>query len=252
MTKSKEAQVANALNAQELFEKLDTLSKQRTTWEQGIFKQSNDELYAIIAKCLDYVQQIRNDPALRKQLNEALKLRKITFTSSTSLETRVVRWVFGECGARAYTYATVLSAANDEKIDPLKLPKWIRDKKGVEHIRRSNGKTPELSKVEYHDLALIELDQSDALGTIGSKIDDLSPNTKSGHAFSVALVRTSDDGTSEIVFATNAQPTVRSVLVNAGKQLHGTVNERLVVADLQETASNVQTAIVDAMKEIEQ
>jgi len=141
MNKKLEAKAHNQMKAQELFDGLDALKEKRKDWETTTYAASNTQLYGILEDALSMVQQIKGSVSLSRQLSEALTLRGIKFTTSTSLETRVARWIFGECGQRIYTYACVLSVAGEQKIDPLALPQWIIANNGIENIRRSTGTT---------------------------------------------------------------------------------------------------------------
>jgi len=93
---------------------------------------------------------------------------------------------------------------------------------------------------------LVELEHSDALAEITVQIDDLSPNAKADHSYSVALVRTNSSGDNEIVYASNAQSTVRSVLVSAGKHLDKKHASSSVSTEIGQQAADVDAAIDEA------
>ena len=247
MNKKLEAKAHNQLKAQELFDGLDALKEKRKNWETTTYAASNTQLYGILADALSMVVQIKGKVALSRQLSEALTLRGFKRRTSTSLETQVSRWIFGECGHRIYTYSCVLSVACENQIDPLKLPQWIVANNGIENIRRSsstdgNNKT----NTDHFDCALVELEHLDALAEITASIDELSPNAKANHEYSVALVRTNSSGTKEIVYASNAPSTVRSVLVSAGKHLGKKHASSSVSKDLSQQAANLDAATDEA------
>ena len=90
---------------------LTSLSSQRSTWEAGSYKQSNDELYAILDGCHRLLGELRASTKSRKQLNAALEQAGFPVQSNTSLELKVVRAVFGTDGHRAFGYVRVLQVA---------------------------------------------------------------------------------------------------------------------------------------------
>lgn len=247
MNKKSEAKAHNQMKAQELFDGLDALKEERKDWETTTYAASNTQLYGILADALSMVVQIKGNFSLSRQLSEALTLREISFNTSTSLETRVARWIFGECGHRIYTYASVLSVACQQKIDPLALPQWIIANNGIENIRRSTSTNGDnKSNQEHLGYALVELEHSDALAEIKVGIEGLSPNAKANHSYSVALVRTNSSGENEIIYASNAQSTVRSVLVSAGKHLHKKHARSSVSTEIGQQAADVDAAIDEA------
>ena len=211
---------SNLLDSAALFDKLDQLSIKRESWENGACKQSNSELYSILAECLDLYTQVLGSVGLRRKLSKALRQRSIKINSNTSLETRIVRWVFGDCGNRAFTYAAVIAAAHEANVDPLKLPNWLVASNGIENVRRASSKSTMLPDSQLENLAIDKFANSKKLSTISKKVPALTPNCKANHEYSAALVRQNQSGEFEIVYASNKPSTVKALLVDAGKKLH--------------------------------
>ena len=90
---------------------IDSLATKRETWENGTYKASNEELYVLLDECVDLFKEVRVHRSLVKKLNLILEEREIMMRSNTSLATKIVRLIFGDCGKRAYTYARVLTVA---------------------------------------------------------------------------------------------------------------------------------------------
>jgi len=94
---------------------IDSLATKRETWENGTYKASNEELYVLLDECVDLFKEVRVHRSLVKKLNLILEEREIMMRSNTSLATKIVRLIFGDCGKRAYTYARVLTVAAEHK-----------------------------------------------------------------------------------------------------------------------------------------
>lgn len=246
MTNTK-TDTSNTLNATLLFNQLDKLHDQRKHWEDGSYKQSNLELYNILSECLDLYVQVCSNVSLRRKLANGLKQNQITVTASTSLQTRIIRWVFGDCGNRAFVYASVITAAYQANIDPLKLPNWIIAEGGVENVRRSQKKSDAPAKSDLENLAIDTFDSSKALSAISEKVADLSPNSSATHSYSAALVRQNKSGSFEIVFASNKISTVKSLLLDAGQSLHSTNKVKSVANSVQAQSNSVASAIANTV-----
>lgn len=229
----------------DLLATLDLLSQSRQQWEQGTLKKSNDELFSILAQCVGIYGQLKNSILLRKQMNDELTARNIKFSENASLGTRVVRWVFGECGKRAYAYSNVIEAAVRKKIEPDGVAIWIVENRGIDNIRRA-GKSGELEthrKKELRKSAEEYFNASDALFEIPTKLPALAPNADAPHVFSVALVRQSKSGTSEIVYGSKSGTLVNSLLVEAGK--HAEVKlKSAVITETQDSRTNDLAAVI--------
>jgi hypothetical protein len=146
-------------NSRPLILDLNDLTAERAKWEKGAFKTSNDQLYAILGRCLDIYTLMKDDMPQRKNLNEELRNAGIKFTSATNLATKIVRYVFRNDRARSFAYARTIMAAADAKIDGMKLPKWVREGGGVEDIRRAHkhGISPAQLARQHVEIATAEL-----------------------------------------------------------------------------------------------
>ena len=58
--------------------------------------------------------------------------------SNTSLATKIVRLIFGDCGKRAYTYAKVITVAAVDKPSTQSLHTFIANAGGIEEVRRNS------------------------------------------------------------------------------------------------------------------
>lgn len=239
--------IKNILNAADVISNLENLNKTRIAWEQGVYAQSNAQLYNILVECLEMYVLVRDDVKLRRKVTKILKSKNQIVTASTSFSVRIIRSVFDDCGTRAYSYAAVIEAAYNANIDSLKLSTWIIEKGGVENVRRSKGKSNVPTKSVFENLAIDEFESATALSSISKNVPALQPNSAAEHSYSAALVRQNSSGDFEIVFATNKITTVNHVLVDAGKQLHNKNNAANVANSNTKQASNVNAAINNAV-----
>lgn len=200
---------------------LKKLHDKRTTWQNGTYKRSNDELYAILADCHALLVQLRGELKLRKKLNKAIEAAGYTVRSNTSLELKVVRAVFGAENKRTQTYARVLQIAKAELPKGWTLPEWIEEHGGIEEVRRKPkaGPTAAEKAKQYREFAEAKLANAQHIGKRFAPDDSLQPDDGGDYAYAVALVRVDADGKASLVFGTNKNVLVKAVITEAGKQL---------------------------------
>ncbi len=129
-------------------ERIEELKAARVAWEEGTYKKSNEELYKLLDDCLAFYLDIRSKTNKCKALNALLKARDTSFNEGTSLQTRIVRAVFGaECGKRAYAYARVITVSAVEKRPEVAMYDFITQRGGVEEIRRTKSNELRLNLV---------------------------------------------------------------------------------------------------------
>lgn len=146
-------------------DRIAKLSAQRQTWQDTVYKTSNDMLYAILQDCYrlydDMLGTSLTASALRTALDRTLTERKISFESSTHTMTKIVRCVFDGDRRRINAYSLALRAAINNK--PKKVPvdelaKFIAENGGVEELRIQKSPTS-MSTVAKVDLAKTDLAQ---------------------------------------------------------------------------------------------
>ena len=123
---------------------LKDMEAARINWEQGSFRKSNEELYAVLQQCKAFCGDLL--PADAKQRSAALekfyKERGWRYNKETPIETRVLRAVFGmENRRRVSSYSLVLREAKKKGVGISSLATWIEDQGGVQEIRLSQSKT---------------------------------------------------------------------------------------------------------------
>lgn len=124
---------------------LADLETQRVVWEEGVYRTSNQALYALLAHCLAIAQA--DTPEQAKQRSAALAAFYVSrgyapAKSSTPPATRVVKAVFGAVDRRRIsTYSLVLREAIKQKVLATQLAEWIEQNGGIQEIRLSQSAT---------------------------------------------------------------------------------------------------------------
>lgn len=216
---------ANTNVARNAISMLDRIAADAKAWEQGAYKTSNDELYAILARCLNIFQQLKGREKARvdqrKELDERLVALNITVRENTNLATKIVRYVFRTSKKRTLTYARVIMSADEHKQDAVSLAKWIRDNSGIEELRRKpKGEfTATELKQKYAAAAEQYLHGAKALVAPFKADASLKSSAESTSVFTVALIRNDPDGNVSVVYGDNNQTLVKQMLARAGKKL---------------------------------
>ncbi|WP_146347006.1 hypothetical protein [Falsiphaeobacter marinintestinus] len=237
--------ISNTLTADQVQQQLDQLEKNRLNWEQGAYKKSNSALAVILQGCFDLLRQTEGNIQLRKQITNALKSKNITFNEGTSMETRVVRFVFGDCGNRVFIYARVLKAALAKKSEKDSMETWLAEQGGVDNVAstKSNGGATRDKLIE---LAEAHFDETPAIVDLDEVLDQLAPSSAATNSYSLALLRTTSDGKQGIVYGTSNQTLVKSVLAKAAKEANLHQNTVAENADAKQAKAQSQ-AIDDAL-----
>jgi len=219
LTKNKKSEART--NADMLTAALKKLHAKCSTWHNGTYKRSNDELYGILAECHALLVQLRGEIKLRKKLNEAIEAAGYTVRSNTSIELKVVRAVFGVENKRTQAYVSVLQLAKTDMPKDWTLPEWIEEHGGVEEVRRKPkaGPTAAEQAKRYREIAEAKLANAEHIGKRFKPDESLQPNDGGDYAYTVALVRVDADGKASLVFGTNKNALVKAVITEAGKQL---------------------------------
>jgi hypothetical protein len=235
---------------------VDALIAQRKAWEAGTYAASNAELYALLGSTLDLFIKVRRSVELSRAVTDLLDQHGIGYNSSTSLALKIVRLVFvgkgreAKIANRAYTYARVLTVASEAGIAGEQLPQFISDNHGIDELRRQDkdGETDAQKAKRARDYAEAALVNQSAVAPV-AMADALQP--ADGARYSLALVRKNEDGTGSIVFGTNNQAAVNTVLVIAGKALKEraaqTAEQTVTKHDAEQRAENAERLAQELM-----
>jgi len=150
---------------------LADLEAERITWEEGVYRTSNQALYAVLAKCLAIAQADTTE--LAKQRNAALeafyKERGYSYKKDAPPATRVVKAVFGGVDRRRLsTYSLVLRAAIKQGVLAVNLAEWIEGEKGIQEIKLKQSATFVSAKTKA-TIAKQEFDSLPELASVKSE-----------------------------------------------------------------------------------
>lgn len=130
------------------YERIAKLRDERQTWNDTVYKTSNDMLYGVLQQCYAmYFEMCGKSPeaaALREALAAHIAERKITVLKSTHTMTKIVRCVFDGDRKRFNAYSRVLQSALAQQPKPVavdELAQFIIDNGGIEEIRRPKSPT---------------------------------------------------------------------------------------------------------------
>jgi len=118
---------------------IEQLKIEQEVWAEGAFKNSNDLLYTILAKCYAKYEEMclatDNAKVLRKQLDDYISFNNIAVNKKSHTLHKIVKCVFGADRRRVSAYSIVLRTANVKQIKSVDIAEFIRANGGVEEIR---------------------------------------------------------------------------------------------------------------------
>lgn len=117
---------------------LSDIESRRQQWETTAYRTSNQQLYAVLADCLEFGKALELGEAKKRSadLEEFFKQRGYFYKKESPLLTRIVKAVFGNVDRRRIsTYSLVLRSAQKEEIAAEKLSEWIEKNGGIQEIK---------------------------------------------------------------------------------------------------------------------
>jgi len=184
---------------------LADMEAKRIAWEQGAYRVSNKELYAILADCLLFSGEL--PVAESKQRSAALetffKERGYKYKKDSHIIARVVRAMFGDVDRRRIsTYVLVLRQAQKSSVESTQLAQWIEDCGGIQEIKLSRSATfvsptakASIAKSEFANLPVLAIAKSEQLtlladaGFLGEECVFIAEQLAGGSFAIRALVR---------------------------------------------------------------
>jgi hypothetical protein len=144
--RAKKAQIKARVNNTTNF--VTTLVAAREQWQQNAYTKSNEELYALLAKCYESFKQMCEDTdeaeVMRKQFDAYVESKGIVFKKSTHKLVKIVKCIFGDTDKRRIsTYGIVLRTALANDLAADKVADFIKQSGGVQEIKlaRNNALT---------------------------------------------------------------------------------------------------------------
>lgn len=196
-------------------EAIDQLISERQHWENHELANSNETLYALLQHCYSLNNAMSGSDftakALRKGLANYIQQKGYQFKDSSPLISKIVKCVFGVDRRRVNAYSSALRVAIAEKVAVINLPKFFKDKGGIEEVRRqaTTGKAKTMKdKVELGRAVL----ESDVLASIASDTLNANFSTENLEEGVVLLATREDDGTFAIRRVVQSNSAVKSAL----------------------------------------
>ncbi len=196
-------------------EAIDQLISERVHWENNELANSNETLYALLQHCLLLNNAMSGSDftakALRKGMANYIQQKNYQFKESSPLITKIVKCVFGVDRRRVNAYSSALRVAIAEKVAVMNLPKFFKDKGGIEEVRRqaTTGKAKTMKdKVELGRAVL----ESEALAFIASDSLNANFSNQSLEEGVVLLATREDDGRFAVRRVVQSNSAVKSAL----------------------------------------
>ena len=163
---------------------LDELSDIREGYERSTLRNSNKELYEILAKVYCIFEDMnKNKSEFESNINflkSKFKERNIKIQKNTSWLTVLIRYVFNADRVLSYNYNRVISYAKESGISPDELSQFIEEQGGIESCKKimvlkDSGKKIDIDYDIYDIVENIDAFESVAkidLGETNLKIED--------------------------------------------------------------------------------
>lgn len=228
------------MTSENLKELADKLAQRRTIWEDGAYRSSNRELFALLADCYALYLHLDKFRDACKEFNAIYKQNGFDSTKATSLATKVVRYVFGDnAQKRTFAYAKVITIAEEQKIEPETFPGFIEANGGIEEIRR-NGADAEKKRQKREANIDRASDTLKSITPLAQKFTAPSDIKLHGtRDFVAAIARKEADGSWSIVHMTANETLVEALLAQAARDGVPEKAQNISYVRSRETADNL-------------
>lgn len=225
---------------QQIADTLAYIASQREQWEAGVYRKSNDELYAILQNCYAVDYAIADAKAgaaeMRRAITDYAVRLGFSFKEGTPVMNRIVRCVFGNIQrSRISTYSLVLREAKQQNISIDSIPQFIEQAGGVQEIRLSKSATYTSPKQKAEIARTTAFADSIAIAKSGalSKLAD----SNFANTACVLLATQLPDGTFSINSVVRSEGAIKAALVS-----HYTQRKDVIVnvAKKQDAANDSQ------------
>ena len=152
---------------------LTRIESKRITWEQGVYRTSNLDLYSVLADCLLFSGELPVAESRQRSiaLETFFKERGYKYKKDSHIIARVVRAVFGNIDRRRIsTYVLVLRQAQKSNVESSQLAQWIEDCGGIQEIKLSRSATfvsptakASIAKSDFANLPVLAVAKSEQL-----------------------------------------------------------------------------------------
>ena len=123
---------------------LKKLESKRINWETTVYRTSNQQLYALLADCLEYGRpmEVAEAKIRNKELMAFFEERGYAVKAESPLFSRIAKAVFGNIDRRRIsTYSLVLRSAQKAGITAANLAEWIEQRGGIQEVKLARSAT---------------------------------------------------------------------------------------------------------------
>lgn len=134
-------QVTASAGVKAIYEQLSKLVSDSQAWETSQLNPTNEALYLLLQRCYSIYEAAISNKDDAAQLQVAIvdyfNLNNLKLDRNAHTLNNIVKLVFGVDRKRASAYAVALCAALTDKTKASDLPTYIRNKGGIEEVRRA-------------------------------------------------------------------------------------------------------------------
>jgi hypothetical protein len=123
---------------------LKKLESKRINWEATVYRTSNQQLYSLLADCLEYGRpmEVAEAKIRNKELVTFFEERGYAVKAESPLFNRIAKAVFGNIDRRRIsTYSLVLRSAQRSGVNAANLAEWIEQRGGIQEIKLTRSAT---------------------------------------------------------------------------------------------------------------
>jgi len=176
---------------------LASAEQQRVAWETGVYVEANKQLYAVLARCYEFVMKDNGESeiARSKALAEFYAKPGYTYKQKTPFASRIVRAVFGNVDRRRIsTYSIVIRKAQQDKIEVEDFAAWVENGGGVQEVRLGRSENY-VSKKDKAERVSTKWDMMQTLGVASDERLRLQSKGEHAHAHCLLVALQNKDGT---------------------------------------------------------
>lgn len=219
------------------------LVKRQHDWDMGSRRISKQELYGILAGCLDMADAVKRN-GLYTQLDAELDARGIKYSTSTTVVTKIVRCVFGTDKRELAAYAGVIAVAARQRVAAENFVAWVNGYGGIRKTRAAfaKRKTTTMSSAKFIELAKGNLLAASTLAVV-NKNHVANVNADKNNGFVVTIARLNGNGDCEVVATTNDSTAVRDALISWGRYIDSHKQSNTQQDKLRDNLNNLAAAV---------
>ena len=196
---------------------INHLIERQNDWNNGSRKMSKQELYNVLAGCLELAESVKANRSY-SDLAEELDSRGLSYNASTSIATRVIRCVFNTDEQNLSAFSSVITIALRESVKSFDFITWVNQHGGIDKIRRkfAKHKKSTLSVSDLQHIAKNNLHSAPALAVI-SKANLQNYKEPNNDGLVLNISRINPNGDCEVIATTSDSTALRSALISWGQ-----------------------------------